>query len=139
MADVTAKLVECLRQLVSAHELGVLMARSGLEPAREALRLYDAAKAQPELRIDGLTPQEFALRELYEFQEATGCDTAAEYLKTYPERLAAPVAQPEPRPEGEWPKCPSPYQGDQYIGYSRTDLLKYAREVLAAHNIKEQP
>ena len=52
---------------------------------------------------------------------------------------AAPVAQAEPRPEGEWPKCPSPYQGDQYIGYSRTDLLKYAREVLAAHGIKEQP
>ena len=37
------------------------------------------ALAQPELTIDGLTPTEFALRELYEFQEATGCDTAAEF------------------------------------------------------------
>lgn len=37
------------------------------------------ALAQPELTLDGLTPTEFALRELYEFQEATGCDTAAEF------------------------------------------------------------
>ena len=43
------------------------------------------ALAQPELTLDGLTPTEFALRELYEFQEATGCDTAAEF-KAQPEQ-----------------------------------------------------
>ena len=47
------------------------------------------ALAQPELTLDGLTPTEFALRELYEFQEATGCDTAAEF-KAQPEQ--EPVA-----------------------------------------------
>ena len=34
--------------------------------------------AQPTFAIDGMTPSQFAMRELYEFQEATGCDTAAQ-------------------------------------------------------------
>lgn len=45
----------------------------------EALHAIDKILAQPELTLDGLTPTEFALRELYEFQEATGYDTAAEF------------------------------------------------------------
>ncbi len=38
----------------------------------------------PVLTFDGLTAQEFALRELYEFQEATGCSTADEFIKEHP-------------------------------------------------------
>ena len=34
--------------------------------------------AQPTFAIDGMTPSQFAMRELYEFQEATGCDTGAQ-------------------------------------------------------------
>jgi hypothetical protein len=44
-----------------------------------------AAPAEPVMLVDGLTPHQFALRELYEFQQATGCDTAAEFA-------AAPAA-----------------------------------------------
>lgn len=32
------------------------------------------------LLFDGMTPQEFVGNELYKFQEATGCDTAEEYI-----------------------------------------------------------
>lgn len=53
--------------------------------ALEAITAIREALAQPELTFDGLTPTEFALRELYEFQEATGCDTAAEF-KAQPEQ-----------------------------------------------------
>jgi hypothetical protein len=35
--------------------------------------------AQPELTIDGKTVAEFGLTELFEFQEATGCDTAKQF------------------------------------------------------------
>jgi hypothetical protein len=35
--------------------------------------------AQPELTIDGKTVAEFGLTELFEFQEATGCDTAEQF------------------------------------------------------------
>lgn len=47
MTDITTKLAEALRLLVAAHELGVFLARGGLEPAREVLRLYEQATAQP--------------------------------------------------------------------------------------------
>ena len=53
-----------------------LVPSSNLNKTVTAIR---EALAQPELTLDGLTPTEFALRELYEFQEATGCDTAAEF------------------------------------------------------------
>jgi hypothetical protein len=50
--------------------------------------------------------------------------------------VAAPAPQaPVALAQEQWPPTPSAYQGDQYIGYSRTDLLKYAQEVLAAHGI----
>lgn len=53
------------------------------EVSREELikREFEMVKRieKEELTFDGLTPIEFALRELYEFQEATGYDTAAEF------------------------------------------------------------
>ena len=44
--------------------------------------LYAAAGAslQPEFTLDGMTPMQFALSELYEFQEATSCDTAEQFI-----------------------------------------------------------
>ena len=38
-------------------------------------------------------------------------------------------------PKGEWPKHPSAYVNDEYIGYSTSDLDNYATQVLAAHGI----
>jgi hypothetical protein len=49
----------------------------------------------------------------------------------------SPPAQRKPLPKGEWPKHPSPYVDDQYIGYAKSDLDDYATQVLAAHGIKE--
>ena len=45
--------------------------------------------------------------------------------------------QRKPLPKSEWPKHPSPYVNDQYMGYSKSDLDDYAMQVLAAHGIKE--
>lgn len=51
---------------------------------------------------------------------------------------AAPTPpQRKPLPQGEWPKHPSGYVGDVYMGYGKSDLDKYAMQVLAAHGIKE--
>ena len=41
----------------------------------------------------------------------------------------------KPLPKAEWPKHPSPYHGDEYIGYGKTDFDDYATQVLAAHGI----
>lgn len=43
--------------------------------------------------------------------------------------------QSKPLPKGEWPKHPSAYVNDEYIGYSTSDLDNYATQVLAAHGI----
>jgi hypothetical protein len=53
-----------------------------------------AQAQQAGLRFDGLTPHEFALRELHAFQEATGCDTAEEFAATKTE--AKPLTVPHP-------------------------------------------
>ena len=46
--------------------------------------------------------------------------------------------QRKPLPKNEWPKHPSSYWNDEYIGFSKSDLTNYAMQVLAAHNIKEK-
>ena len=71
------------------------------------------ALAQPELTLDGLTPTEFALRELYEFQEATGCDTAAEF-KAQPEQ--EPVAWGMMNDDGKIYDCICPEEHDRVEG-----------------------
>lgn len=74
--------LEALKQIDEAMPFPV--AKLAQKAIREAL-------AQPELTLDGLTPTEFALRELYEFQEATGCDTAAEF-KAQPKQKPVPAS-----------------------------------------------
>lgn len=44
-------------------------------------------------------------------------------------------AQLQALPEEQWPETPSAYRGGDYIGFARTDLLSYARQVLAAHGL----
>lgn len=44
MSELTKQLAEALRQLAAAHEIGVLLSRVGLLPAKEALAAYDAAQ-----------------------------------------------------------------------------------------------
>lgn len=48
---------------------------------------------KPEMLLDGMSAHEFALNELCEFQQATGCDTAAQYRErhemTHPNQEAA--------------------------------------------------
>lgn len=48
---------------------------------------------KPSDLLGGMTPHEFALRELYEFQEATGCDTAAEYRDQLARQQAEPARE----------------------------------------------
>lgn len=43
----------------------------------------------------------------------------------------------KPLPKGEWPKHPSLYVNDQYLGYPKSDLDDYAMQVLKIHGIKE--
>ena len=63
-----------------------------------------AAIPEPTMTLDGLTPAQFALRELYEFQEATGCDTAQQFKDMRWDVLrdrmlaAAPTAQEASKP-----------------------------------------
>ena len=47
------------------------------------------------------------------------------------------LPQRKPLPKSEWPKHPSPYVNDQYMGYSKSDLNDYAMQVLEIHGIKE--
>ena len=53
------------------------------------------------------------------------------------EATDALAAQParEPLNKSEWPKHPSAYVNDEYIGYSKSDLTSYAMQVLQAHGI----
>lgn len=77
--------------------------------------------AKAELTLDGLTPTEFALRELYEFQEATGCDTAVEFKTQRKPLLASDIVtmyDENPRSDSE--------------------MIAFARAIEAAHGIKEQ-
>jgi hypothetical protein len=81
--------VEAMRQ-INTREFYVNL-------AKEALAAYEAwvkpAPTGPVMLVDDLTPHEFALRELYEFQQATGCDTAAEFVAAAP---AAPAGKAQP-------------------------------------------
>lgn len=54
-----------LKVLADDHEKAITVLRDRL--------------AQPELTIDGKTVAEFGLTELFEFQEATGCDTVEQF------------------------------------------------------------
>jgi len=45
--------------------------------------------------------------------------------------------QRKPLPKSEWPKHPSAYFDNEYVGYAKSDLDAYAAQVLAAHGIKE--
>jgi hypothetical protein len=54
-----------LKVLADDHEKAITVLRDRL--------------AQPELTIDGKTVAEFGLTELFELQEATGCDTAKQF------------------------------------------------------------
>lgn len=62
-----------------------------------------------------------------------------ERSSTPPEWCPLPIYTPppasKPLPKGEWPKHPSPYVDDQYIGYTKSNLDDYATQVLAAHGI----
>jgi len=43
-----------------------------------------ASLTQPALTIDGMTPEQFVGKCLFDFQEATGCDTAEQFLAKQP-------------------------------------------------------
>lgn len=134
MDDITKQLAEALRLCSVLVIHGNRQGDEAIDAAREALRLYEQAKpAEPV----ALVPEDALAQMKDPLLLLRNVPMYAYSGEGLVPMFAAPVAQAEPRPEGEWPKCPSPYQGDQYIGYSRTDLLKYAREVLAAHGIKE--
>ena len=89
----TDKLAEAVRGLLRERNIAARI--NARKFAEEALAAYEAwvkpAPTGPVMLVDDLTPHEFALRELYEFQQATGCDTAAEFVAAAP---AAPTPVP---------------------------------------------
>lgn len=56
-------------------------------------------------------------------------------IRNYPEKDISAQPVREPLNKSEWPKHPSAYVNDEYIGYSKSDLTSYAMQVLQAHGI----
>ena len=88
-----------------------------------------------------------ALREALAEQPAQQCKWPTCQREDYQQALAEQIKrelvgeqppQRKPLPKNEWPKHPSSYWNDEYIGFSKSDLTDYAMQVLAAHNIKEK-
>lgn len=84
MTELEIKLADALSRI--ADPRNTHFAGDAQVVAREALAAYEAAQAAMPAPQDGLmtSRERFILRELYEFQEATGCDTADEYLAATP-------------------------------------------------------
>jgi len=124
----------------------------------ESLRqaIAEAEKQRPELLLDGKTVQEACLLELYEFQQATGCNSASEFKEEkqepvawrhdmgeenggweYFEQASCDDCQPlytHPQPKREWVGLTDDDELDWEEGGNLKDLVKAIEAKLKEKN-----
>jgi len=81
LAAITEK-AEPVAEIIGANSGGrdvqTIAVEGKLIPKGTKLFTHPAIEPAPQITLNGMTPYQFALNELYKFQEKTGCDTADE-------------------------------------------------------------
>jgi hypothetical protein len=121
----------CARVLDAEHPAAI--------KARAALAAYEAKPAEPVMLVDGLTPHQFALRELHAFQQATGCDTAAEFAAAPAAPAQVPLTDEQIADIGHrkaWRYRHAAHHGATVYEFRLFTLIDFARAIEAHHGIE---